>query len=137
MGKGRLFSVHNKKFNDEDVTYGAQRKLIRNNKKFSQQEVTFEETPLYFPSGLEKIFLFIYFITLPYLAGVAFLFFYVGNGDIALFSSLNNDASYMLTWIIGYEMLAVLTLLWILKSAIVYTMNSSSSRGHNKDFRRP
>jgi len=130
--------VKNNQFNNSDVTYRGQRKLIRNNNKFSQQEVTFDDTPLFFPAGLEKIFLLIYFITLPYLAGLAFLFFYVGNGDISLFSSLNDDASYMLTWIIGYEILAVITLLWILKKAIVFTMeNSSSSTGPNKDFRRP
>ena len=126
--------------NNSDVTYGGQRKLIRNNKKFSQQEVTFDDTPLFFPAGLEKLFLFIYFITLPYLAGLAFLFFYVGNGDTSLFSSLSGDSSYMLTWIIGYELLAVLTLLWILKKAIVFTMESSSSttsRGATNDFRRP
>lgn len=129
--------MQNNKFNNSDVTYGTQRKLIRNNRKFSQQEVTFDDTPLFFPAGLEKVFLLIYFIVLPYLAGLAFLFFYVGNGDTSLFSSLNTDASYMLTWIIGYELLAVLTLLWILKSAIVYTMNSSSSTGAKSDFRRP
>jgi len=68
---------------------------------------------------------------------LAFLFFYVGNGDTSLFSSLSTDSSYMLTWIIGYELLAVLTLLWILKKAIEFTMNSSSSQGPKKDFRRP
>ena len=129
--------MKNNKFNNSDVTYSGQRKLIRNNKKFSQQEVTFDDTPLFFPAGLEKVFLFIYFITLPYLTGLAFLFFYVGNGDTSLFSSLNDDASYMLTWIIGYEILAVITLLWILKKAIVFTMNSSSSTGASRDFRRP
>ena len=132
--------MKNNQVKNSDVTYGGQRKLIRNNKKFSQQEVTFDDTPLFFPAGLEKLFLLIYFITLPYLAGLAFLFFYVGNGDTSLFSSLSNDSSYMLTWIIGYEFLAVLTLLWILKKAIVFTMESSSSttsRGATKDFRRP
>jgi cellulose synthase/poly-beta-1,6-N-acetylglucosamine synthase-like glycosyltransferase len=130
--------VQKNNINSSDVTYGAQRKLIRNNnRKFSQQEVTFDDTPLFFPAGLEKFFLLLYFITLPYLAGLAFLFFYVGNGDTSLFSSLSTDSSYMLTWIIGYELLAVLTLLWILKKAIGFTMNSSSSQGPTKDFRRP
>ena len=131
--------MQNNKFNDSDVTYGGQRKLIRNNKKFSQQEVTFDDTPLFFPAGLEKLFLLIYFITLPYLAGLAFLFFYVGNGDTSLFGSLSSDSSYMLTWIIGYELLAVVALLWILKKAIVFTMesSSSSSQGASRNFRRP
>ena len=131
--------MQNNKFNDSDVTYGGQRKLIRNNKKFSQQEVTFDDTPLFFPAGLEKLFLLIYFITLPYLAGLAFLFFYVGNGDTSLFGSLSSDSSYMFTWIIGYELLAVIALLWILKKAIIFTMesSSSSSQGASRNFRRP
>ena len=132
--------MKNNKFDNSDVTYGGQRKLIRNNKKFSQQEVTFDDTPLFFPAGLEKLFLLIYFITLPYLAGLAILFFYIGNGDTSLFGSLSSDASYMLTWIIGYEFLAVITLLWILKKAIVFTMENSgnsTSRGASRDFRRP
>ena len=119
------------------MQYRGQRKLIRNNKKFSQQEVTFDDTPLFFPDGLEKLFLLIYFITLPYLAGLAFLFFYVGDGDTSLFGSLSSDASYLLTWIIGYEILAVLTLLWILKKAIVFTMESSNPENQTKNFRRP
>jgi len=130
--------VNHHRRNQSDITYSGQRKLIRNNhKKFSQQEVTFDDTPLFFPSGLEKLFLLIYFITLPYLAGLALLFFYVGGGDTSLFSSLNSDSSYLLTWIIGYEMLAVITLLWILKKAITFTMESSSSQGASRDFRRP
>jgi len=126
--------VQNNKFNNSEVRYSPQRKLIRNNQKFSQQEVTFDDTPLFFPEGLEKIFLLLYFITLPYLTGLAFLFFFVGSGNTSLFASLSHDASYLLTWIIGYEILAVIILLWILKSAIVFTINNSSS---TNNFRRP
>ena len=125
-------------YNKPDVVYSKQKKVIRNHqRKFSQQEVTFEDTPLFFPKGLEKIFLFIYFVSLPYLTGLGLLFFYIGNGSLSLFASLNTDASYILTWIIGYEFLAILTLLWILKKAIEFTMNSSSSQHSTKDFRRP
>ena len=126
--------MQNNKFNNSEIKYSPQRKIIRNNHKFSQQEVTFDDTPLFFPKGLEKIFLLLYFIILPYLAGFAFLFFYVYSGDALFFTSLSSNASYLLTWITGYEILAVITLLWILKSAIVFTMNSSSS---TNNFRRP
>jgi len=123
--------MQNNKFNPRT-------KLIRNNQKFSQQEVTFDDTPLFFPKGLEKIFLLFYFITLPYLTGLAFLFFYVGSGDSSLFASLSHDASYLLTWIIGYEILAVITLLWILKKAIEFTIeNSTNSTVIDNNFRRP
>lgn len=130
--------MQNNHRNNADITYSGQRKIIRNNhRKFSQQEVTFDDAPLYFPAGLEKLFLFIYFISLPYLAGLAFLFFYVGEGDTSLFSSLSADATYMLTWIIGYEILAVIALLWILKKAIAFTIETSSSQTQTKHFTKP
>ena len=124
-------------YRDSDVIYTTQRKLIINNQKFSQQEVTFEDTPLFFPTGLEKVFLVIYFVTLPYLAGMALIFFDTSNSDLNLFSSFNATSSFMFKWLIGYEFLAVLTLLWILKNAIVFTIEASSDTETTKKFRRP
>jgi len=124
-------------YRDSDVIYTTQRKLIINNQKFSQQVVTFEDTPLFFPTGLEKIFLVIYFVTLPYLAGMALIFFDTSNSDLNLFSSFDATSSFMFKWLIGYEFLAVLTLLWILKNAIVFTIEASSDTETTKKFRRP
>ena len=88
---------------------------------FAQQKVELSKTPfLFFPEGLEKIFLAIYFVLLPYIAGLLFLFFYVSNGKIEVFSSLNKESSFILTWAVGYEILAVLALLYIAKSAISF-----------------
>ena len=102
---------------------------------FSQKEINFEDTPLFFPRGLEKIFLAIYFIALPYIAGLLFLFFFVGKGKMEVFSSLNNESSFILTWIIGYEIIAILILLYILKSAITFRYKTSNSR--HKHIHRP
>jgi len=124
-------------YRDSDIVYTTQRKLIINNQKFSQQEVTFEDTPLFFPTGLEKMFLVIYFVTLPYLTGMALIFFDTSNSDLNLFSSFNATSSFMFKWLIGYESLAVLTLLWILKNAIVFTIEASSDTETTKKFRRP
>jgi len=101
-----------------------------------QQEVDLTETPLFFPAGFEKIFLLIYFITLPYIAGLLFLFFYIAGGKPKLFLSLNDDASFIMTWAIGYEIIAVLLLLLIAKSAISFTIENSR-KGRNKHFKRP
>lgn len=113
--------------------------MKKKQQSFSQQEVTFKGIGL-FPEGLEKIFLAIYIVLLPYITGVIFLFFYVGSGDTETFMSLNQDASFMLTWIIGYEILAVLIILYIIKSAIKFSLNQKSStkvRGADENFRRP
>jgi len=125
------------KFERTHVTYAPKPKPIRNNEdKFTQQKVTFDDTPLLFPAGLEKFFLLIYFILLPYIAGLLFLFFYVGEGKTELFLSLNEDSSFILTWAIGYEIIAGLFILWVIKSAIAFSMEASR-KGANKNFRRP
>ncbi len=122
---------------NKGVSYAPREARIRNNEdSFAKQEVTFENTPLFFPEGFEKLFLLIYFITLPYIAGLLFLFFYVANGKKTLFLSLNDNSSFILTWAIGYEVIAVLIILWIVKSAISFSMNNSR-KNRKKTFRRP
>jgi len=105
-------------------------------KKFTQQDVDLAQTPLFFPEGFEKIFLLIYFITLPYIAGLFFLFFYVAEGSIELFVSLNDQSSFLLTWTIGYEIIAALIILWIVKMSIGFA-NESRKSTIKKQFKRP
>lgn len=103
--------------------------------KFTQKEVALAETPLFFPEGYEKIFLAIYFVTLPYIAGLLFLFFYVAKGKLEPFLSLNEENAFILTWAIGYEIIAAFIMLWILKISISFA-NDSRKPGV-KQFRRP
>jgi len=127
---------HNK-FENTHVKYIAKKKSLRNTSdKFTQQNITFDDTPLFFPAGMEKFFLILYFILLPYIAGTLFLFFYVGEGKTNLFLSLNEDSSFIMTWAIGYEIIAGLILLWVIKNAISFSV-SKSKKNQNKQFRRP
>jgi len=71
---------------------------------------------------------------LPYIFGLIFLFFYVGEGKTELFLSIDEDSSFILTWAIGYEILATIILLFILKSAITFSIQNSKK---DKNFRRP
>ena len=105
-------------------------------KKFSQQDVDLAQTPLFFPEGFEKIFILVYFIILPYIAGLFFLFFYVAESSIELFVSLNDQSSFLLTWTIGYEIIATLIILWIIKMSISFA-NESRKPGVKKQFKRP
>ena len=104
--------------------------------KFGQQDVDLAQTPLFFPEGFEKIFLFIYFITLPYIAGLFFLFFYVADGSIKLFVSMHDQSSFLLTWTIGYEIIATIIILSIVKMAIGF-VNKSRKATVKKPFKRP
>ena len=111
------------------------KKKFKSANNFGSQEIKYEDTPLFFPPGLEKIFLVIYFISLPYIVGLMFLFLYVAKSDYEVFLSLSQESSFLFTWAVGYEILAGLTLLYIIKMAISFS--AKSARGAKKDFKRP
>ena len=112
--------INTQKISTEPINYKIEKKFTTSPKKFTGKVVTFDDTPLFFPEGFEKIFLAIYFVVLPYIAGLLFLFFFVSNGNVEVFSSLNQESSFILTWAVGYETLAILALLYIAKSAISF-----------------
>ena len=104
-------------------------------KSFTQKEVRLSDSPLFFPPGLEKVFLTIYFLSIPYIVGLIFLYFYVAGGKTETFLALSESSSYIMTWAIGYEIIAILSILWIIKSAIQFSINASKNKG--KRFQRP
>ena len=116
--------------------YVKKGQFIKSKKSFTQQDVDLTSTPLFFPENFEKVFLAIYFIVLPYIAGLLFLFFYVADAKTKLFLSLNDDSSFIMTWAIGYEILATLAILFIIKSAITFSMNTQKN-GKRSHFVRP
>jgi hypothetical protein len=114
-------------------------KIARNSSKtspksFTQQEVKLENS-IFFPPGFEKPLLAIYFIFLPYLAGLLFIFFNIAKGKLAIYLSFNHDYSFILTWAVGYEILGTMILLLILKSAI--TFNREADTEGRVRFQRP
>lgn len=114
--------------------YKAKEKPIRNkSSKFSEQNVDLAKTPLFFPAGFEKVFLGIYFISLPYITGLLFQFFYIANGKVELYLSLSENSSFLFAWAIGYEILATLLILYIIKMAISFSKVNSQ----NHQFQRP
>ena len=118
------------------MTHPPKEKPIRNkSSKFSQQYVDLSESPLFFPEGYEKLFIAIYFVSLPYIAGLLFQFFYIADGRKELFLSLNERSSFILTWAIGYEIIATIILLYIIKMAISFA--NESRKAGVREFRRP
>ena len=71
------------------------------------------------PSGYEGIMYTIYFITIPYLFGAVFLFFYISHGNSNNFMLLNKSA-FLIVWAIGYEIVASIILLYLFFSFITY-----------------
>jgi len=67
-------------------------------------------------SGQAELKHILYFIFLPFIIGILFFFFYICSGDISLFKTMIHnfdfDKAYA-SWLIGYEILAVIILLKI------------------------
>jgi len=131
MQQSRMMNNHT---NKSRTSQGRPPKL---NTNFSQQEVDLQKTPLFFPEGFEMIFLAIYFAILPYIAGILFLFFYVAEGSADLFSSIYEESFFMLTWTMGYEILATLLLLYIVKMSLTFANESRKPTPKVKSFHRP
>ena len=81
------------------------------NKSFGSQKVEVNDF-VWAPVGYEGLFLFIYFISVPYLVGAIFLFLAVAGADVESFLKLNTSA-FFIVWAIGYEIVATISLIWI------------------------
>jgi len=73
------------------------------------------------PEGYGGITYIVFLLFAPWIMGTLFMFFYVSGGSIDTFNSLDSNA--LLTWVIGYEILAALILLIIFKKLIVYLLS--------------
>ncbi len=74
---------------------------------------------IYLPEGVEKFLLINLFLFLPYLLGVIIMLVILNIYTIEDYTTFNFDL-FMLHWTIGYETLAVLLLLLIMKSAFIF-----------------
>ena len=71
------------------------------------------------PEGWEYFVYLFYAIGLPYILGAVFLFFVVAGGKYENFTLLNMSA-FPIVWLIGYEILSVIMLCWILVMYLQY-----------------
>lgn len=91
---------------------------MKRSKSFGSQVVDIKEY-LHVPNGYEYIAYTLYFVLIPYIAGSIFLFFAVARSNFNNFKLLN-DAAYFIVWLIGYEIVATLMLLYILSLFLRY-----------------
>jgi hypothetical protein len=59
--------------------------------------------------------LWMYILFVPYAIGAIFILFYVFRGDLYRFIDIFRDYSSFLIWGIGYEIIAVSIILWVIK----------------------
>lgn len=120
------------------INYGTplkKKKKIKSSRPvgYMQQPVDLQKTPfLFFPPGKEMLFMGIYFVTLPYITGLLFIFFYISDANAKTFGDISVDSNFFLVWALGYEILAAVIVLWIIKNAI-----SFSVKNHQAQTTRP
>ena len=102
------------------------------NQSFIKKQLHLSDIAIFLPKGYEKIYLVAYLFLLPYITGSFFLYFYVANSKKELFLSLNDDSSFILTWTLGYEILAVIAILYLMIKWFLVVKKSTKS--HNLEF---
>jgi len=83
----------------------------QNQQSFGQKEIDVTDY-IFAPEGYETFMFSIYFITLPYLVGLGFLYFFVAQANFESFLNFN-IASFFVIWAIGYEVCAGIILTFI------------------------
>ncbi|WP_304543199.1 hypothetical protein [Sulfurimonas microaerophilic] len=78
---------------------------------FGSQKVDFKDY-VYAPDDYEWLAYLFYFIAIPYVTGAVFLFLFIAGGDFDNFMLLNLN-SFIIVWLIGYEIVAAFLLFWI------------------------
>jgi hypothetical protein len=83
---------------------------------FAQKEININDY-VFAPEGYETFMFIIYFITVPYLAGLSFLYLFIAKGDFSHFLNFK-ISSFFVIWAIGYEVVAAILLTLIINSFI-------------------
>ena len=102
-------------------------------KSFGSQKVDFSNI-VFAPEGYESVFYTIYFFTIPYIAGIIFLFLFIAGATVENFMLLDMN-SFFIVWAIGYEVIAAISLTYIAYLYITY-VNEDRKRNARKKQRR-
>ncbi|WP_457744264.1 hypothetical protein [Sulfurimonas sp.] len=95
-----------------------EQKKKKKNVSFGSQKVDFKDY-IYVPEEWQGLAYIIYFVLIPYIAGAIFLFLIVAGASYENFMLLNIKA-FPIVWLIGYEIVAICLLVWILILYLTY-----------------
>ncbi len=78
----------------------------------------------FIPDANSDLAIAAYIVLIPYITGILFLYFHLFHMDFERMYDLRHQHSFMLIWLIGYEVVAAIALTWIFKSIIMTLFNS-------------
>jgi len=80
-------------------------------KSFASEKIDFKDY-IYIPQEWEGLAYAFYIFFIPYIVGNIFLFLTIARGNIESYTMLDTSA-FLIVWAIGYEVTAILMLIWI------------------------
>lgn len=89
-----------------------------NEKNFMNQEFDITNY-IHLSKEMANIVLLVGFVIIPYIVGIGFIFFIIAKANLNIFLGMNIK-EYLIYWAIGYEVIATLLLVTIIKSAISF-----------------
>ncbi len=95
-----------------------QKKQKRHKVSFGDQKVDFRDF-IYVPEEWAGLAYAVYTVVIPYITGAIFLFLVIARGSYENFKLLDINA-FPIVWLIGYEIVAVVMLVWILVLFLKY-----------------
>ncbi|MDA3947188.1 MAG: hypothetical protein PF439_10975 [Helicobacteraceae bacterium] len=96
---------------DASKNFQKRNKKRREEVSFGQKEIDIKSF-IIAPEGYETFMFIIYFLTIPYLAGLTFLYLFIAQASFTHFLNFK-ISSYFVIWAIGYEVVAAITLVLI------------------------
>lgn len=106
----------------------SQKQELQAMPSFASQKVDFSDH-LFVVEGYEGIFYTLYFLSIPYITGAIFLFFFIAGGSYDNFMLLEMNA-FFIVWLIGYEIVATLILIAIFISFLKYDRTPKKKNRH-------
>lgn len=111
-------SLKDKQYKELHQTKEKKSHEKRTKKSFLTQKVNINDL-LNLPEGTMNLLLFIAFLVVPYTVGIIFIFVVIARASLDTFKGIHTS-EYALYWAIGYEVIASILILLIIKSAISF-----------------
>jgi len=103
---------------EEKQSKKRRKNFIENNNN-NQTSEAFLDQSVELPESVNNVLGFGIFALLPYMIGVSFIFIIIAQANIETYRKTDMN-SFLLAWTIGYELIAAILLLAILKSALTF-----------------
>ena len=117
LNEQRNMVYYNQMLNAERKKKVSQKRKNRA-KGFGSQKVDFKDH-LFIPENWEFAAYTFYIVAVPYMVGAIFLFLTIAHASFENFKLLNTSA-FPIVWAIGYEIVALVALIWIMGLYLQY-----------------